>query len=193
MKVQGLIFACCIGLMFVLIMALTIDEKPLVEVIDAGIGETSMVAQGHGFVHPDFETMHRGGSGKERHDHILLLGWLFGTLITTLFVALLAFGTRRNDKVGPLRIPLTIGGVIYVLLWTAIIWSYRGYMNGDTESQFLLLPTPMAWMIYGFWMFPIFFIVLYVVSFKKHFWNDEIESEFNAIMEAKRRREEGAA
>jgi hypothetical protein len=31
------------------------------------------------------------------------------------------------------------------------------------------------------------------VSFKKHFWNDEIESEFNAIMEAKRRREEGAA
>ena len=69
MKVQGLIFACCIGLMFVLIMALTIDEKPLVEVIDAGIGETSMVAQGHGFVHPDFETMHRGGSGKERHDH----------------------------------------------------------------------------------------------------------------------------
>lgn len=193
MKVQGLMFACCLGLLFVLVMAFTIEERPAVETVDTETQEVSTSYQGHGVAHPEYSTMLRGGSGKDRHDHVLWLGWFFGAVISTLFVSCLAFGARRKDVVGPLKVPIAIGGVIYVLIWTAIVWSYRGYMNGDTEGRFLALPIPTAWMVYGFWLFPVFFIVFFVVTYDKHFWNDELESEFNAILEAKKKREEGAA
>ena len=193
MKVQGLIIACCLGMVFVLVMALTIEERPAIESIDAETGAVTKSYQGHGFEHPEYSTMQRGGPGKERHEHILLLGWFFGAIVSTLFVALLAFGARRNDIVGPIKIPLTIGGIIYVLIWTATVWSYRGYMNGDIEGRFLALPIPMAWMVYGTWFFPAFFIVLFVVKYEDYFWNDESAAKFEAILEAKKRREEGAA
>lgn len=193
MKVQGLVVACCLALVFVLIAAFTIEEKPGVEMVDSESGEASISYLGHGFEHPDYSTMQRGGPGKERHDHILWLGWFFGVVVCTLFVSLLAFGARRNDEVGSIKIPFTIGGVIYVLIWSAMIWSYRGYMNGDTESRFLLLPIPTAWMVYGIWLFPAFFIVLFVVKYEEYFWNDESERKFNEILEAKKCREEGAA
>ena len=88
------------------------------------------------------------------HDHILFLGWLFGILISALFVTCLAFGARRNDVVGPIKIPITIGGIIYLLIWSALVWSYRDYMNGNIDGRFLLLPIPLAWMIYGLLLFP---------------------------------------
>ena len=193
MKVQGLIFASCLGLLFVLIMAFIIEERPVVELTRAETGETYIAHQGHGVGHPTYSTMLQGGSGKDRHEGILWLGWLFGIFISTLFVSALAFGARRKDVVGPIKVPIAIGGVIYLLIWTAMVWTYRGFMNGDTEGRFLSLPIPTAWMVYGFWLFPTFFIALFIIKYNDFFWNDEIESEFNEILEAKKRREEGAA
>lgn len=193
MKVQGLLFACCLGLVLVLVMAFTIEERPAVEVMNFETGETSLSYRGHGVEHPEYSTMLRGESGKERHEHILWLGWFFGVLISTLFVACLAFGARRNDVVGPIKVPIAIGGVIYLLIWSALVWSYRDFMNGNIDGRFLLLPIPLAWMVYGLWLFPTFFIVLFVVKYEEYFWNDESESKFREILEAKKRREEGAA
>jgi hypothetical protein len=193
MKVQGLLFACSLGLFFVLILAFIVEEQPRVEKVDLDSGKVVVTHTGHGIAHPQYSTMLRGGSGKDRHENILWLGWGFGAITCTMFVALLGFGARRKDVVGPIKIPITIGGIIYFLIWSALVWSYRGYMNGDTEGRFLALPYPTAWMIYGIWLFPAFFIILFIVNYEKYFWNDDIEAEFNAILEAKKNREEGTA
>ncbi len=191
MKIEGLLFVCCLGLVFVLIAAFMIAEQPSYDRLDLDTMETHTIVQGHGVAHPSYPTMLRGGSGKERHEPILLRGWFFGVVVSTVFVACLAFGARRNGEVGPIKVPIAIGGVIYILIWTAMVWTYRGYMNGDTEGRFLLLPIPTAWMVYGFWLFPAFFIGLFIVNYEKYFWNEESEAKFNAILEAKKRREEG--
>ncbi len=193
MKVQGLLFACCLGMSLVLAFAFTIEERPAVKVLDIESGETSISYRGHGVAHPDYATLLRGESGKERHEHILWLGWFFGILVSTLFVACLAFGARRNDVVGPIKVPIAIGGVIYLIIWTVMVWTYRDYMNGSMDGRFLALPIPLAWMVYGFWLFPAFFIVLFVVKYEEYFWDEESESKFKEILEAKKRREEGAA
>lgn len=174
-----------VGILFV------IPEQPTVEVIDPETGEISIVHRGHGFTHPEYSTMSVGGPGAERHDHILWLGWALGSLICIFFVGCLAFGARKEDKVGAIAKPLFIGGIAYVGVWTMMFVTYRNYMNGDTEGRFLLLPIPTAWMIYGVWLLPAFFIINYIFAFNRQFWNDDLHKKFDAILERSRNRDNG--
>ena len=193
MKPQYILCLCSLGMLFVLALLFVIEEKPKQELVDLETQEITVTYQGHGVVHPEHGTMLQGGPGKERHDHILWLGWVFGALIAVLFVTSLAFGARQNDKVGPLGKPIFIGGVIYVLIWSAMVWTYHGYMNGDTEGRFLFLPIPTALMVYAYWGFPLYFIIMYMVMFPKYIWSEETEAKFFALVEAKKNNDGGAA
>lgn len=191
MKPQLILCICSLGMLFVLGLLFVVEERPVVETVNLETQEITVSHQGHGIPHPEHSTMLIGGPGKERHDNVLWLGWLFGTLIAILFVTALAFGARRNDKVGPLGKPIFVGGVIYVLIWTAMVWTYSGYMNGDTEARILYLPIPTALMVYAYWGFPLFFIIVYMVAFSKHIWSEETEREFYKIVKAKRESDGG--
>lgn len=193
MRLQWLMYLCCLGMCFVLLMVFTIEEQPAYELMNADTQAITVAHDGHGTAHPEYDTMLQGGPGEARHGHILWLGWLFGTIIAVLFVTTLAFGARRNDVVGPIGKPILIGGIIYVLIWTAMVWTYSDYMKGNTEARFLLLPIPTAWMVYGYWLFPVFFIILFIKAYPKYFWDPDTEAKFKAIIDAKQERDGGAA
>ena len=193
MKTQAILCLCSLGMLFVLGLLFVIEERPKQESVDLNTQEITVVYHGHGVAHPEYKTMLKGGSGTDRHGHILWLGWTFGALIAVMFVTALAFGARQNDQVGPIGKPIFIGGVIYVLIWTAMVWTYSGYMNGDNEGRFLFLPIPTAWMVYGYWGFPLYFIGLYIYMFPKYIWSEETEEKFYALVRAKGDNDGGAA
>ncbi len=172
---------------------LFIPEQPMADVTNPETGAVSTVSHAHGYPHPDYSTMSVGGPGAERAAPILWLSWALGTLICIFFVGCLAFGARKHERVGSFAIPLILGGIVYVGVWTMMFVTYRTYMNGDTGGRFLLLPIPMAWMIYGVWLVPAFFILNYIFAFNKQFWNDDLHREFDAILERSRNRDNGDA
>lgn len=193
MRLQWLLYMCCLSMCFVLIGIFTIEEQPAIERMNADTQEITVSYEGHGVAHKEFGTMLQGGSGEARHSHILWLGWFFGAVISIFFVLVLAFGARQQDKVGDLAKPLFIGGIVYTLIWTAMVWTYADYMKGNTEGRFLLLPIPTAWMVYGYWLMPCFFIVLFIWAYPKYFWPPDTEAKFKAIIDAKNERDGGAA
>lgn len=194
MKLPWLLFALCLAMCAVLgYIGLFVEEAPFEET-QAGPGEPAhKVYLGHGFVHPEYPSMEQGGPGAARHSKILFLGWLFGILQIAFFVSCLALAQQKGGRLGPLFKPIAVGGFLFALVFTFFILSYRAYMNEDAHSLFLFQVRPTAWMLYGVWGFPVYFLVVYVLTFKSWFVTDEDLVRFREIVAEKRASEsEGA-
>jgi hypothetical protein len=173
-------------------VAFVIPERPAFDVVDEETGEAKTMYRGHGYDHAEFSTMDVGGPGKDRHEHIIWLVWALGALICIFFVTCLEFGVQRDEKIGSFGLPILIGGVVYVATWTMLMLSYNKFMNGEgLDERFLLLPKPTAWMIYGIWGVPAFFIILFMFKFNSQYWNEDLEKEFNAILARRDARDGG--
>ena len=123
-----------------------------------------------------------GGDGEARHSKIALAGWAFAVLQTVFFVSLLAFGMRKNGESGPALIPIVVCGAIFVVIFSMLFVSYRGYMNEGGSDLFLSLPKATAWMIYGVWLFPVSFVLIYRRYFNSWFLRDEDMERFRALV-----------
>ena len=193
MKLPYLLFALLLGMCGVIVAAFMIDEVPYTEAVPEAGGESVKTYLGHGFTHPEFETMQVGGDGAERHAKVLWLGWGFGMLQIAFFLTCLAFGSRKHGRVGPFLKPIAIAGVIYAAIFTMMFVAYRGYANEDSHALFLALPIPTAWMIYGVWIFPLFYMLLYMYHFDSWTFTEEDQAEFDRLVAARRATEAGEA
>ena len=148
-----------IGFLFALIAAMAI-----ILAIALGVPE---VSGGHGFTHPLLETMERGGAGYARVEGVLELGWAFGLAQILLFVGLLALGARNRRGLRGIGPGLVIGGLVYALVWTALVLAYRSYALGSDPALFLGFPVPTALLLFGLFPVPLIFLLLYVVGFER--------------------------
>lgn len=190
MKVPHILFMLLLAMCVVVGIVCLIEEVPF-EVIP---GETegdppTKVYQGHGVDHPVFPSMKHGGSGAERTSRILWLGWAFGVLEVSFFVACLALGTAKGEKVGPYRKPLIAGALVYIGVFTLLVLSYRSYLNEETHVLFLTQVRPTAWMLYGMWLFPLLFAALYTVTFNSWYFSEQDLERFRQIVAEKKAQE----
>ena len=192
MKLPWLMFGILLAMCITVAATMVMEEVPYEEVLSKdGSGDSVQKApRGHGFQHFQFETMQQGGPGILRHSRILWMGWVYGILMIAVFTACLMLGAKKGDRLGPLRKPLLVGGVLFAVVFTFLILSYRTYMNEDSHSLTLSLPRPTAWMLYGLWVFPVYFVVLYVLTFDRWFLTEEDMKRFQEILSMKRGNEE---
>ncbi len=138
--------------------------------------------------HPELASMRHGGSGLERHGGRLWAGWLFGTAMILMFVALIAFGARRHAR--DFRGWLIGGTALVLAAWTWVIAAYRGYLADPDPELYLALPAPTAIMAYVFLPLTLIFILCFVLGFKRWVLSDEDLEQYQRLIEA-RRREQG--
>ncbi len=170
MKLPWILFALLLAMCCVLGYVLTIEET----------------GAGHGVTHPRFSTMEVGGSGLERHAPILWWGWALGLLEICLFIGLLALGMRHRQVLGKRKWPLLLGGLLYGTVFTLLILSYQSYANSPFHPLFLSMPAPTAWMLYGLFGIPLYFHVLYVVSFDRWVLTPEDLERFHRLVAERR-------
>ena len=142
----------------------------------------------YGSARTDHTEMQAGGSGELRHGHLLLVGWLFGLLEVAIFVTLLALGLRRRKDSGGQGWLLFFGGVVLAGVMTALFLGYRQYMTASEPSFLGPFPTPTAIMIFGIWLAPVIFVVLYVVYFDRWIVSEDDLKRYEHILEDRRRR-----
>ncbi len=88
----------------------------------------------------------------------------------------------RHGKLGPAKKPFIIGAIAFMAIFTGLIFSYYGYMREDTHSLFLSQVKPTAWMLYGVWPFPVYFMVVYYLLFDRWHFTEEDERKLEAIV-----------
>jgi hypothetical protein len=191
MKLTGLMGLICLGLSLVLLATFVIEERPAVESIDAD-GNATTAYLGHGQAHPELETLLIGGPGAERGQHIWVLALLFGALQIAFFVCCMLLGVRRNGVIGPAGKFIIGGGAIYLLIFAALMFSYRSYMNADPLDLVGSLPPPTAWMLYAMWTVPLLFLLVFVLGFRRFVWDDDNDRILAEIVAAKRAGETAA-
>ena len=185
MNLSHLLFVILLAMCGIVATAFVIGESPTKEIVSSETGAVTVATLGHGIPHPRYQTMLAGGDGADRHRQILWIGWAFGISQVALFVGLMAFGGQKNRRLGPLRIPLAIGGVVYVIAFTGMVYTYQSYMLDDSHTMFLALPIPTAWMLYGVWPVPLIFVVLFMFTFDKWTFRDDDMVRFKEILAEK--------
>lgn len=191
MKLYWVFFALCIGLCSVVLLAFLIEEVPnrTVEATTERGAISEKVYEGHGITHPVFPSMLYGGDGAERHRNIVWLGLAFGLIQIAFFAACLFAGMRKHGATGPLAGPILLGAAGFALIFVFLVLSYRGYLTDEERSLFLSLPLPTAWMFYGIWIFPVYFIALYMWTFDKWTVTEDDLRRFDAMLAERRARE----
>jgi hypothetical protein len=154
------------SVLFVLLLAMAV----VVGYVFVAVEESEI---GHGFTHPELETMQRGGDGAERHEDVLVAGAVMGVLQIVFFGVILAFGTRRGRPMGMEEWVLVAGTVVFVLTWLMLVYTYLHYAaEGGGELAFSF-PVPTAWMLFGVGFAPGIFILLYFLRFESWVLSDE--------------------
>jgi hypothetical protein len=175
MKLPWLLAALAFGMCGVMVATLILDKPD----------------NAAGVVHPTYAPMRHGGAGVERHGGApFVVGTIYGVLIIGMLVGLMALGARKAGRLSPRTIAaFSIGFLLHVGVFLTMMISYRAYMQGGARPQFLALPLPTAWMIYGLWAAPVFFIVLYATAFDRWTYTDADRARFAELLAARADRE----
>lgn len=145
-------------------------------------------ANAAGLAHPEYATMLQGGDPL-RHSGKLMLGWLVALGQASLFTGLLVLGIRRGQRPVPGRGVFLAGLVAYLAVFSLLMLSYRTFMRdpaGAADRIFLSFPAPTAWMLYGVWIVPLVFLVLYMVLFEDWIYGPEEERKFQQLLAERR-------
>lgn len=189
-----IILLAVIAMAIALLIAIGIGETPVgVTTVTLEDGSTvqARTLLGHGVVHPDNATMQIGADGEARHDRILWVAWFFGLCQIVIFIAALSLGMRKENGLGPVRAPLLAGGAVFATIFTLLFLSYRDYMRGEETAIVLGFPAPTAWMVYGVWLFPLFFAVLYLRAFDAWYLTEADRARFDALLAKAKRSAHG--
>jgi hypothetical protein len=189
MKLPALMGLIALAMTAVIAATFFIEERP-VELVMGDDGVERPELRSRGMDHPGFPGMLIGGSGADRAEPVLGLAFVFGALQIAFFIGCLAFGLRRNGRVGRVGIFILAGAGLYLLTYVGMFFTYRGYIGGGPMNFFGAMPPPTAWMLYGLWPAPLVFMLLFVLGFNRFVWDEESERAFQQIV-AEKRAEEG--
>jgi len=152
---------------------------------------TPEVPDGHGFAHDRFSAMDQGGDGADRHGPVMFSGWLLGASSIAIFVGLLAWAAERAMSTGSpnvRRLTFVVGGLLFEGLFALMMLAYRDSLVVPTEPAFIgPFPAATSWLLFGVWMAPAFFIVLFVVLFNRWFLSPAAMARFEQLVEERRR------
>lgn len=149
------------------------------------IAVTPEGAGSRGAVHARFSQMDQGGAGMERHGATFAAAWLFGSLMIAMFVCLLAWQAKGGRRPWPC---FFVGGLLYQAIFSMMCWTYwRSLANPLDVAFWGSFPVPVAWLVYGIWLFPGFFITIYVMRFDEWILPRESMRRFEEILQTRRR------
>jgi hypothetical protein len=140
---------------------------------------TPEAPNGHGIKHATIHAMDQGGDGNQRHESVIVTGWLLGSAMIVLFTGLISWGTvrrpsqvvsadgnQRSRSVGRLTW-FFIGGMLLEGVFGMLCYSYWTSLADPRANFSGPFPPAVSWMLFGVWLLPGVFIVLYVAFFDR--------------------------
>ncbi len=133
--------------------------------------------------HPQFPTMQRSGWSWEINDPLLAGVWLVGALQIAVFLCLLGLGLSGRKGSGPVRVPLLLGGLLHAGIFT---WMILAHVYPVAPSLWSF-PPPTVVMVFFLWILPpIYFVILYVVSFDRWILTEETDRHFRRFVRSRK-------
>jgi hypothetical protein len=127
--------------------------------------------------------MQRSGWSWENDDLLLAGVWLVGALQIAVYLCLLGLGLAKPKGLGPLRVPLLLGGLLHTGIFS---WMILAHVYPIAPSLWSF-PPPTVVMVFFLWILPPFyFVILYVVVFDRWILTDESHRSFREFVQSRR-------
>lgn len=169
-----------LALALLVLMLAVVFGSFLIEPVEGGTGKAHEVYS---------ETLQQSAPGSERHAKLIWFGWALGVIEILFFVTCLALGASKKGVLGKLKAPLVLGAAIHIAVFSMLILTYRQYMGEAEHALFLSFPATTAWMVYGMWFAPVFYIAIYIIYFPTHILTDADMEKFREILAQKGERD----
>ncbi len=135
---------------------------------------------------PEFSSLLVSNESFAGQPGVLGFGYLIGILMIAAMAVSVLIGITKHGKLGTLGRWLLGGFVAYALVFTAVIYSYQRYDHGNAQNFFGGFPLSTAWLVYGVWLFPWFFIAVLVIMFDRSFLTQSDLDRFHALVQKSR-------
>ncbi len=133
-----------------------------------------------GVVHESFPSMFHSTDSYSDVTAIFI-GSVFGIVSVIIFVIFLYIGIRQKENSQTKIRVWIIGLIIYLGIFIAGMIDYVNFTNSESIKLFLGFPLPTAWMLFGIYLFPLYFTFFYVIKFKYWVLSDEKEKQFRKL------------
>ena len=143
---------------------------------------TPQADNSHGVSHVRIPEMLQGDDGLERHQDLLIVGWLLGSIIIAAFVSLLIFGARSKHPSPVRTVSFLVGGLIYEAVFAVMCRTYAELLHTGSSDFLGPFPAATTWLVFGIWSVPTYFVVLYVVAFPAWIHSPEEERQFQKLL-----------
>lgn len=120
--------------------------------------------------------MQKGGQPPD--SRTIVLGWIFGFGAISLIFSMFALSTVRNGSFRGAGWPILAVYVATMIVWTAIVVAYTGYVDDPSRSRLFGWPLPTGLTIFVF--LPVMFLinVVFVVYFPRSILTEEDLRQF---------------
>ncbi len=135
-----------------------------------------------GMAHKSIAGMRKGGDGLARLSAIFVPALLlqYGTLSAILSLILVPLWRGPQGKSAAAFIHAV--SALSVVVWLAIMFTYKGTLEGDDMPYLLGFPLPSALTVYAVWGVGLLLSFLYVFGFEKYVYTKEDREGFEALL-----------
>lgn len=133
-------------------------------------------------VHPEIASMLESNLDG-RQPQYLLAGYGLGLCFLLVMTACVLLGMQKQGQLGWIGHSLLVGFALYLLIYSRLVWSYAHYQAAPDAFFSMGFPQPTSWMIYGIWLFPYLFILLYSLTFNRWFVTAQDLARFKELLE----------
>ncbi|MEO1514840.1 MAG: hypothetical protein AAFV95_07500 [Bacteroidota bacterium] len=151
------------------------------------VGLAEVPAQVGSSVHPQFNSMQKGGVSFAEHPLQQGLSLSIGICILCIFLSVLYLAKGFRGLRTAQKAWLVTGALLYLGIFVAMSLSHLHYSTGPAPSYFGGLPSPTAWMVYGIWFCPLFFSIAYVAWFDQWIFPPEDHRVFEEMVRRRQR------
>ncbi|MDH3650793.1 MAG: hypothetical protein OEQ53_14000 [Saprospiraceae bacterium] len=136
-----------------------------------------------GLVHPDYPSMVHSGSTVAYSGSSQWISLVYGLCVLTCFFFSIWIGASKQGRIGKMGKWLVSGFVIYGVIYLVLTTTWWKSLSMEIPGFFMGFPHTTAWMIYGMWFFPFFFLILYLAFFDSWIFTPEDEQIFHSLID----------
>ena len=115
--------------------------------------------------HPQFDSLLQGSENLSEQPATLVLGTLMALTMVSILGIFILIGLQRPGQLTRVRYWFIGGFTVYGFLFLMVISRNNA---SNQETAFLWgFPEATTWVIYGIWLFSLFFVFLYMATFER--------------------------
>jgi len=123
-------------------------------------------------IHPSHAEMQIAGEAAAADADLVPFGAAVGCLMVFVFTSCLLFGAGKNGRSANFLGIVAVLVILVVSVFLTMMSNVQGYLRGESVIIVGGFPLPTAQMLYGVWICPLVFLVVYVLGFNRWVMTD---------------------